>query len=81
MPCGGARPLKPGAKYGRPSKGDRVEIKARLPRWALAAVAAWAASEAGGGARDAPSAAAWTAAAGGRDPWLEAGWRRAGVTK
>ena len=38
MPRGGARPLKPGAKYGRPSKGERVEIKARLPRWAAEAV-------------------------------------------
>ena len=32
MPSGGFRPRKPGAIYGRPSKGDRVEIKARLPR-------------------------------------------------
>jgi hypothetical protein len=58
----------------------------RLPRWAIAAIAAWAAGEAGGGAREAPSAAAWTgtartAAAGERDPWREAGWRKVGVTR
>ena len=69
------------ARRAAPGPAAAPAGEARLPRWALAAVAAWAASEAGGGARDAPSAAAWTAAAGGRDPWLEAGWRRAGVTK
>ena len=70
------------ARRAAPGPAAAPAREARLPRWALAAVAAWAASEAGGGAaRDAPSAAAWTAAAGGRDPWLEAGWRRVGVTK
>ena len=31
MPRGGARPRKPGAKYGRPSKGDRQLFGIRLP--------------------------------------------------
>jgi hypothetical protein len=76
------RRLAARARARRAAPGSAAPAgEARLPRWALAAVAAWAADEAGGGARDAPSAAAWTAAAGGRDPWLEAGWRRVGVTK
>jgi len=73
-----ARTRRAGAQARSPAA---LAGQAELPRWVFAAVAAWAMQEAGGGARDAPSAAAWMAVAGGQDPWLAAGWSKVGVTK
>jgi hypothetical protein len=66
---------------------------AQLPRWVVAAIAAWAAEEAGGGpaggvpasrGSTAPSAASWRPTAGASDPWTAAAGperRNVGVTK
>jgi hypothetical protein len=59
------------------SPGFAPSGTSELPRWVVAAVAAWAVV----GEEPAPSAEAWKPGAGGPDPWLAAGWRNVGVTK
>ncbi len=70
------------------ARARRAASPAGLPRWVVAAIAAWAAEQAGEGA---PSATAWSppaspgyAAVCGQDPWLAAAGparRNVGVTK
>jgi hypothetical protein len=73
--------------------GTPAASSAQLPRWVIAAIAAWAAEEAGGGPAGgvpaspgltAPSAASWRPTAGASDPWTAAAGparRNVGVTK
>jgi hypothetical protein len=69
-----------GPAAAAPASPGFASAPATLPRWVVAAVAAWAAL----GEEPAPSAEAWKPAVSWHDPWLAAGWagrRDVGVYK